>query len=230
MNIKRHHTALLTLTGTALALSLTACQSDDTSGKSAPASTASAAGKAADGGRTGAAGTAGSTDPARAAASKGSTGRTGSGGSEGSTGEQPRAATRVCTARDITVTAATEGGAPYTHLALTAKNTSGRSCRLAGAPHLQFLESHKQDVPVVAKSKPAAPVVLTAGAPAYALVKLSDGGVDEDNEPVSAFSLMLEGDSTVIAVTAPGSGVAVDPAKALTGYWTPELRDGADDF
>ncbi|MGW2726609.1 DUF4232 domain-containing protein [Streptomyces sp. NPDC001494] len=230
MNIKRHHTALLALAGTALALSLTACQSDDTSGKSAPASTASAAGKAADGGRTGAAGTAGSTDPARAAASKGSTGRTGSGGSEGSTGEQPSAATRVCTARDVTVTAATEGGAPYTHLVLTAKNTSGRSCRLAGAPHLQFLESHKQDVPVVAKSKPAAPVVLTAGAPAYALVKLSDGGVDEDNEPVSAFSLMLEGDSTVIAVTAPGSGVAVDPAKALTGYWTPELRDGADDF
>ncbi|MFF0777689.1 DUF4232 domain-containing protein [Streptomyces sp. NPDC003720] len=230
MNIKRHHTALLALAGTALALSLTACQSDDTSGKSAPASTASAAGKAADGGRTGAAGTAGSTDPARAAASKGSTGRTGSGGSGGSTGEQPSAATRVCTARDVTVTAATEGGAPYTHLVLTAKNTSGRSCRLAGAPHLQFLESHKQDVPVVAKSKPDAPVVLTAGAPAYALVKLSDGGVDEDNEPVSAFSLMLEGDSTVIAVTAPGSGVAVDPAKALTGYWTPELRDGADDF
>ena len=73
--------------------------------------------------------------------------------------------------------------------------------------------------------------MLTAGAPAYALVKLSDGGVDEDNEPVSAFSVMLEGDSKVIAVTAPGSGgIAVDPAKALTGYWTPELRNGADDF
>ncbi|MGW1603504.1 DUF4232 domain-containing protein, partial [Streptomyces eurythermus] len=25
-------------------------------------------------------------------------------------------------------------------------------------------------------------------------------------------------------------GIAVDPAKALTGYWTPELRNGADDF
>ncbi|MFE2583867.1 hypothetical protein [Streptomyces sp. NPDC059378] len=62
-------------------------------------------------------------------------------------------------------------------------------------------------------------------------MRLSDGGVDEDNEPVSAFSVLLEGDSTVIAVTAPGSaGIAVDPAKALTGYWTPELRNGADDF
>lgn len=121
--------------------------------------------------------------------------------------------------------------APYTHLVLTARNTSGHSCRLAGAPHIQFLESHKQDVPVVARSKPAAPVVLTAGAPAYALVKLSDGGVDEDNEPVSAFSVVLEGDSEVIAVTAPGSGgIAADPAKALTGYWPPELRNGADDF
>lgn len=92
-------------------------------------------------------------------------------------------------------------------------------------------QSHKQDVPAVAKSKPAAPVVLAPGAPAYALVKLSDGGVDEDNEPVSAFSVTLEGDSTVVAVAAPGSeGIAVDPAKALTGYWTPELRNGADDF
>ncbi|MFD0395115.1 DUF4232 domain-containing protein [Streptomyces nogalater] len=103
--------------------------------------------------------------------------------------------------------------------------------RLTGFPHIQFLESHKRDVPAVAKSKPATPVVLTAGAPAYALVKLSDGGVDEENEPVSAFSVTLEGDPTVIAVGAPGSeGIAVDPAKALTGYWTPELRNGADDF
>ncbi|CAM5280859.1 DUF4232 domain-containing protein [Streptomyces canarius] len=141
------------------------------------------------------------------------------------------ASTPVCTAGDVRVTAARQDGPPYTHIVLTAKNTSGRSCRLTGFPHIQFLESHKQDVPAVAKSKPATPVVLAAGAPAYALVKLSDGGVDEANEPVSAFSVMLEGDSTVIAVTAPGSdGIAVDPAKALTGYWTPELRNGADDF
>jgi len=230
MNIPRHHFTLLATAGTALALSLTACQSDAPT-KSAPAATSSATGTATDDGQTSASGTTGSSDPARSTASKSSTDHTDSGGSAGSTGEQATAATRGCTARDVTVTAATQGGAPHTHLVLTARNTSGHSCRLAGAPHIQFLESHKQDVPVVAKSKPAAPVVLTAGAPAYALVKLSDGGVDEDNEPVSAFSVMLEGDSKVIAVTAPGSGgIAVDPAKALTGYWTPELRNGADDF
>jgi hypothetical protein len=33
------------------------------------------------------------------------------------------------------------------------------------------------------------------------------------------------------AVKAPGSeGIAVDPATWATGYWTPELRNGADDF
>ncbi|MFF4843090.1 DUF4232 domain-containing protein [Streptomyces collinus] len=230
MNLPRHHSMLLATAGAALALSLTACQSD-ASTKSAPAATSSTAGKAAGGEQSGASGTKDSTGQAQATASQGSTDRADEGGSTGSTGEPASAATRVCTARDVRVTAATQGGPPTTHIVLTAKNTSGHSCRLAGAPHIQFLESHKQDVPAVAKSKPASPVVLTAGAPAYALVKLSDGGVDEDDEPVSAFSVVLEGDSTVIAVNAPGSGgVAVDPAKALTGYWTPELRNGADDF
>ncbi|WP_225830430.1 DUF4232 domain-containing protein [Streptomyces sp. NK08204] len=244
MNTLRHRSALLAVAGAALVLSLTACQSDaDT--KSAPAGT-SASAQAQDGKGTGTSDPAGSTDsagstgsststgPNNSTGSKGSKGSTAAGGSAGTTGssgEQVTASTPVCAARDVTVTAATQDGPPYTHLVLTAKNTSGHSCRLTGFPHIQFLESHKQDVPAVAKSKPASPVVLTAGAPAYALVKLSDGGVDEDNEPVSAFSVMLEGDSTVIAVTAPGSGgIAVDPAKALTGYWTPELRNGADDF
>ncbi|MFJ3308220.1 DUF4232 domain-containing protein [Streptomyces sp. NPDC086549] len=232
MNTLRHRSTLLATaaTATALALSLTACQGD-TQTKSAPAATSSATGKAADSEHTSASGTTGSADPARSTESKGSTDPTDAGGSAGSTGEQANAATRVCTARDVTVTAATQDGPPYTHLVLTARNTSGHSCRLAGAPHIQLLKSHQQDVPAVAKSKPAAPVVLKAGDPAYALVKLSDGGVDEDNEAVSAFSVRLEGDSTVIAVTAPGNaGIAVDPAKALTGYWTFELRNGADDF
>ncbi|GAA2301092.1 DUF4232 domain-containing protein [Streptomyces kunmingensis] len=234
----RHRSTLLALAGTALALSLTACQGD-TDTKSAPAASSSATGKAADNAADGkhsdtsdASDTTGTADSAHSTASKGSTGSAKKSGSTGTTGEQASAATRLCTARDVTITAATQDGPPYTHLVLTAKNKSGRSCRLAGAPHIQLLESHKQDVPAVAKSKPASPVVLTAGAPAYALVKVSDGGVDEDNEPVSAFSVTLEGDdSTVIAVTAPGKGgIAADPAKALTGYWTPELRNGADDF
>ncbi|MET8570308.1 DUF4232 domain-containing protein [Streptomyces sp. NPDC004783] len=237
MNTLRHRSALLAAAGTALVLSLTACQSDgDSKSASSEASTAasSATAKSPDAQGAGASAPAGSTVSAGStgsAGAKGSTGAGGSAGTTGSTGEQVTTSTPLCGARDVTVTAATQDGPPYTHIVLTAKNTSGHSCRLAGFPHVQFLESHKQDVPAVAKSKPATPVVLEAGAPAYALVKLSDGGVDEENEPVSAFSVTLEGDSTVIAVTAPGSeGIAVDPAKALTGYWTPELRGGADDF
>ncbi|GAB1339663.1 DUF4232 domain-containing protein [Streptomyces sp. E-15] len=231
MNTLRNHSVLLAAAGTVLTLSLTACQSEgkaDSAPKATVAATVAATGKAADGKDTSASGTTDAAEPARSTESKSP--RDSAAGSAGTTGEQASAAARVCTSRDVRVTAATQDGPPYTHIVLTAKNTSGSSCRLAGAPHIQFLESHKQDVPVVAKSKPASPVVLTPGAPAYALVKLSDGGVDEENEPVSAFSVMLEGDSTVIAVSAPGSGIAVDPAKALTGYWTPELRNGADDF
>ncbi|MEV6808736.1 DUF4232 domain-containing protein [Streptomyces sp. NPDC051132] len=231
MNISRHRSALLAVAATALTLSLTACQSDgDTTSKSsaAPAATvasATSAARAAGGEATSASEATGSAASAHATGSKDSANST------GATGQQASASAPLCTARDVAVTAATQDGPPYTHIVLTAKNTSSHPCRLTGFPHIQLLESHKQDVPAVAKSKPATPVVLTAGAPAYALVKVSDGGVDEDNEPVSAFSVTLENDSTVITVTAPGSGgIAADPAKALTGYWTPELRNGADDF
>ncbi|MEV5347059.1 DUF4232 domain-containing protein [Streptomyces achromogenes] len=247
MNIPRHRSALLAVAGTALVLSLTACQSDGDSASSAtPEATVAATAVSAQPAGGKGTGTSGATGPAEAArstgskdsagstgstGSSGSSGTTGTTGSTGSTGERASASAPLCTARDVTVRAARQDGPPYTHLVLTARNTSPHACRLTGFPHIQFLESHKQDVPAVGKSKPATPVVLTAGAPAYALVKLSDGGIDEDTEPVSAFSVMLEGDPTVIAVTAPGSeGIAVDPAKALTGYWTPELRNGADDF
>ncbi|GHG96392.1 DUF4232 domain-containing protein [Streptomyces rubradiris] len=236
MNTRRHRSALLAVTGTALVLSLTACQSGgDTASSATPEATVAAtvaatevtAQPAGEKG-TGTSGATGSTDSARSRGSKDSAGST---GSSGTTGERASASPPLCTAGNVTISAATQDGPPYTHIVLTAKNTSSHACRLTGFPHIQFLESHKQDVPAVAKSKPATPVVLTAGAPAYALVKLSDGGIDEDAEPVTAFSVMLEGDPTVIAVTAPGSeGIAVDPAKALTGYWTPELREGADDF
>ncbi|MFF5538114.1 DUF4232 domain-containing protein [Streptomyces cinerochromogenes] len=231
MNTLRHRTTLLAAAGTALVLSLTACQSDgDGKSSSAPTTSATVASSPAAAASTAGKGT-GTSDGTGSTGSTGSAGSAGSKGSAGATGERVSASTPVCTAKDVRVTAARQDGPPYTHIVLTAKNTTRHSCRLTGFPHIQFLESHKQDVPAVAKSKPATPVVLTAGAPAYALVKLSDGGVDENNEPVSAFSVMLDGDSTVIAVTAPGSdGIAVDPAKALTGYWTPELRNGADDF
>ncbi|MFI8347830.1 DUF4232 domain-containing protein [Streptomyces sp. NPDC085596] len=248
MNAPRR-TALFTVAASAaLALSLTACQSGEgtkaegTAGGSDTAASAQASGSGGSKGSAvgtahksgstgsdaaaGSSGSSGSTGSSGTSGSKGSTGAKSSGGSSGSSASAP-----LCAAKDVKVTAARQDGPPYTHIVLTAKNTSGHSCRMAGFPHIQFLESHKQDVPSVAKSKPAAPIVLNSGDPAYALVKLSDGGVDEDNEPVSVFQLELEGDSTVIAVDASaGGGLAIDPAKALTGYWTYELRNGADDF
>lgn len=226
MTARFTRSTMLAVAGTALALSLTACQSGEDD-NAAAASRASATATVSDG----ASAAATVTSSAGSTGAGTSSGPADAGSSADSSGRQASTATPVCAAADVTITAAKQDGPPYTHLVLTAKNTSGHSCRLTGFPHVQLLESHKQDVSAVAKSKPAAPVVLAAGAPAYALLKVSDGGTDEDNEPVSAFSVTLEGDPTVIAVSAPGSdGIAADPAQALVGYWTPELRNGADDF
>ncbi|MEU2657391.1 DUF4232 domain-containing protein [Streptomyces sp. NPDC007325] len=141
----------------------------------------------------------------------------------------------VCAYGDVTITAAKADEVPTEHIVLTATNTSGRACRLLGHPLIAFgaIQTAK-DVPPVAKSKPAAPVVLDPGAPAYANVRVSRGGVHEDNKVVKEFNVNLfaaagpaEGS---VVVAAPAGGVAVDEAVAVTGYWTPELRSGADEF
>lgn len=220
-------TTVLAAAGAAVfALSLTACGGGGSDTKSAGAtgseSTVSVGGSKSSGAKADSVGSEGQSAKGGAGAQAAGVSGGGTGGSGGVPG---------CTTKDLSISAARHGGPPYTHIVLTAKNTSGRSCKMTGFPEIQFLESHKQNVPAVAKSKPAAPVVLKAGAPAYALVKVSDGGVDESNEPVSGFSVTLQGGGGMAAVTAPGSGgIAVDPAKALTGFWTYELRNGADDF
>jgi hypothetical protein len=158
---------------------------------------------------------------------------TGTGGtrSAGSTGAKERA----CAAGDVRITAAKADEVPTEHIVLTATNTSASSCRLIGYPLIAFGDIQTaKDVPAVAKSKPAAPVVLKPGAPAYANVRIALGGVDEDAKVVTAFNVNLfaadgpaEGS---VVVKAPAGGLAVNEAVAKTGYWTHELRSGADEF
>ncbi|MFJ3527595.1 MULTISPECIES: DUF4232 domain-containing protein [unclassified Streptomyces] len=241
-------TALAATTTAVLALALTACggsgtgtRSEGPANNAAPASAAKSA--------TGS-GSAATSDSAHGSAAKTSvatkgttaggtttggngTGGTGTGSGTGGAakGATGSASAPLCTTEDVRISAAAQGGPPYTHIVLTAKNTSGRRCEMKGFPEIQFLESHKQNIPSVAKSKPATRIVLDAGAPAYALVKLSNGGADEDVQPVTAFAVWLQGGSGQAAVRAPGAeGIAVDPAAYRTGYWTYELRNGADDF
>ncbi|MFI8290484.1 DUF4232 domain-containing protein [Streptomyces sp. NPDC085614] len=241
MRTFRHRTTVLAAAATAaLTLTLTACGGEDGTGAAkaagtqdggAPAASASATpGTAA--GTSGTSGTGGSgTSGTGTSGTSGATGTSGGTGASKAAARPKVATTPACTPKDVTLRADRQDGPPYTHIVLTAKNTSGRTCRLDGFPEIQFLESHRENVPAVAKSKPPTPVVLAAGDPAYALVRLSDGGVHEDNEPVSAFSVTLRGSDDVIAVRAPGAdGIAVDPAKWKTGYWTYELRNGADEF
>ncbi|MEW2314440.1 DUF4232 domain-containing protein [Streptomyces bauhiniae] len=229
MNASRRTALFSVAASAALALSLSACQSGEgakAEGAAAPVAketvSASASAPAAAAGTSTSNNTGSGTSTAVGTAHK---------SNSTSAGAKKGTATPLCRAQDVKVSSERQDGPPYTHIVLTARNTSGHRCEMAGFPHIQFLESHKRDVPSVAKSKPAVPTVLNPGDPAFVLVKLSDGGVDEDNEVVNAFQLVLQGDSTVIAVdSSAGGGLAVDPAKTLTGYWTTELRNGADDF
>ncbi|WP_225799366.1 DUF4232 domain-containing protein [Streptomyces sp. NK15101] len=238
----------------ALSLGLTACGGGDATGAkdAGSASSSQSAAGAGDNGtagggtadRTAAKGGSGSTGGSADGGSTagGSTGSTGgakagstTGGSTGSTGGESSATAPACAYGDIKVTAAKADEVPTEHIVLTATNTSGRSCTLLEYPLIAFgpIQTAK-DVPAVAKSKPAAPIVLKAGAPAYANVRIALGGVDEDSKVVKEFNVNLfaaqgpaEGS---IVVKAPAGGLAVDEAAAKTGYWTYELRNGADEF
>lgn len=228
----------------ALGMALTACGGDDSGKKdgAAPVSAPKAA-EAAEGeagtGTTGSgtegAGTTGSSTAGSGTSGSGTAGAT-AGATQAGAKKKAGVTAPACTANDVKVTAAKQDGVPTTHITLTAKNTSGKTCTLLQYPLVAFgdLPQTSKDVPPVAKSKPGTPIVLEPGAPAYAAVRINNGGVDEQNHAVTSFYVNLfaadgpaEGSKTV---TAPKGGIAVDDAVAKTGYWTYELRNGADDF
>ncbi|MFE4616605.1 DUF4232 domain-containing protein [Streptomyces sp. NPDC056747] len=260
--MRTHHkaTVLAAAAITALSLGLTACGGDtDTGAKDAgsagssqqaaagstdkgTADTASGGSGSTGSGTTGSTGTTGSGDTAgtadqasvKGATAGGSTSK--AGGSTGSsTGGKTSAKAPACAHGDVKITAAKADEVPTEHIVLTATNVSGSSCTLLQYPLIAFGDIQTaKDVPAVAKSKPAAPIVLKPGSPAYANVRVALGGVDEENKVVKSFNVNLfaadgpaEGS---IVVNAPAGGIAVDEAAAKTGYWTYELRNGADEF
>ncbi|MFE0648780.1 DUF4232 domain-containing protein [Streptomyces sp. NPDC059534] len=246
----RHHrknTVLAAAAIAALSLGLTACGGDDgaTGAKDAGSASASqTSGGTADSGT--AAGGAGDQTAAKNGSGSGSAGgstatsgggsASGDSGSTGSTGgSKTSAKAPACAFGDVRITAKKADEVPTEHIVLTATNTSGRSCTLLQYPLIAFgpVQTAK-DVPAVAKSKPSAAIVLKAGEPAYANVRVALGGVHEDNKVVNEFNVNLfaadgpaEGS---VVVKAPAGGLAVDEAAAKTGYWTYELRNGADEF
>ncbi|MER5204522.1 DUF4232 domain-containing protein [Streptomyces sp. NPDC002825] len=252
MRNHRKHTVLAAAAIAALSLGLTACGGgDDATGakdagsaSSAPSTAGTGEGGAAAGGtadqtasKSGSGSTGGSTGSTASTGGSKTGSSTGStaGSTTGSTSGQSSAKAPACAYGDIKVTAAKADEVPTEHIVLTATNTSGRSCTLLEYPLIAFgpIQTAK-DVPAVAKSKPAAPIVLKAGQPAYANVRIALGGVHEDNKVVNEFNVNLfaaEGPAEgSIVVKAPAGGLAVDEAAAKTGYWTYELRNGADEF
>ncbi|MFD3994045.1 DUF4232 domain-containing protein [Streptomyces sp. NPDC058583] len=253
-----HKSTVLAAAIAALSLGLTACGGGTDSGakdagsaSSAPSDagatdkgtgaaagtadqTAAKSGSGSDGGTATTGGTSGGSGTKGTTAGSSTGGKT-SGKTGGKTSTKTSAEAPACAYGDIKVTAAKADEVPTEHIVLTATNTSGSACTLLEYPLIAFgpVQTAK-DVPAVAKSKPAAPVVLKPGAPAYANVRVALGGAHENTEVVKSFNVNLfaadgpaEGS---IVVKAPAGGLAVDEAAAKTGYWTEELRNGADEF
>ncbi|WP_097867159.1 DUF4232 domain-containing protein [Streptomyces sp. rh34] len=228
-------TVLAAATAAALALTLTACGDDGTGTRSEGPATSDSATVAASAAESGKA--------ADDAAETGTTGSTGGGtgtaqaagaakSSETAGGTSAGASAPLCTAKGLTITAERQDGPPYTHLTLSAKNTSGAGCEMREYPHIHFLDNARGIVPPVAKSKPEAPVILEPGQSAYVAVRMSEGGRKESTETVKEFTVTLKangGGMAVVQSPAP-EGLSVNPQKWATGYWTTELRNGADDF
>ncbi|MEV5988960.1 DUF4232 domain-containing protein [Streptomyces sp. NPDC052051] len=254
MRTFRHKTVLAAaVTVAALSMGLTACGGDATgtkdegkaaSSQSSATSTTEASAGAADssGSNSGSADSGTAKGGSAAVQSAGKTSKGGSGtGSGGGTGKGSSAggtssgSTPVCAYSDVRIKAEKADETPTEHIVLTATNTSGHSCRLLQYPLIAFgpIQTAK-DIPAVAKSKPGVPVVLQAGTSAYANVRIALGGAHEDNKVVTKFNVNLfaaEGPAEgSVVVNAPSGGLAVDEAAAKTGYWTDELRNGADEF
>ncbi|MFY0511382.1 DUF4232 domain-containing protein [Streptomyces anulatus] len=228
-------TVLAAATTAALALTLTACGDNGTGTRSEGSAASDSATVAAE-----------SPKAADDAAGTGTTGSTGSGtgttqaagatksagGSGDSEGTSAKASAPLCTAEGLQITAERQDGPPYTHLTLSAKNTSGAGCEMKEYPHIHFLDNARGIVPPVAKSKPQTPVILEPGQSAYVAVRMSEGGRKESTETVKEFTVTLKangGGMAVVKSPAP-EGLSVNPQKWATGYWTTELRNGADDF
>lgn len=249
MRTYRNRTAVLVSAATAaLALSLTACGGDD--GGTASAGTTDRAASAASSSSTTPVAQSGDKAPGGETQSSGQdAGEQGgdkaqSGGEQsGDTnqGSQSRSSQSrsdapgnapLCTAKGLKITAERQDGPPYTHLTLSAKNTSGARCEMKEYPHIHFLDNARGIVPPVAKSKPASPVVLEPGQSAYAAVRMSEGGRKETTETVKEFTVTLKANGGGMAVvkSPAAEGLSVNPQKWATGYWTPQLRNGADEF
>ncbi|MFG3425874.1 DUF4232 domain-containing protein [Streptomyces californicus] len=251
MRTYRNRTAVLVSAATAaLALSLTACGGDDGGTKSAGPTdrTASAAsststtpvaqsgdkeqgGETQSGGEGAAEQSGGKSQGQGASQQGGGQGESAQSGS-GSGTKAAKAGTPLCTAKGLKITAERQDGPPYTHLTLSAKNTSGASCEMKEYPHIHFLDNARGIVPPVAKSKPASPVVLEPGQSAYVAVRMSEGGRKENTETVKEFTVTLKANGGGMAVVKSpvAEGLSVNPQKWATGYWTTELRNGADEF
>ncbi|MFF8591102.1 DUF4232 domain-containing protein [Streptomyces sp. NPDC015220] len=239
----RHHrknTVLAVAAVAALSLGLTACGGDGDGAKDEGAAPAAATVANTPGDVSATSGTTGTAkgNAAQSASEKGGTTTGGGSGKAagGSTGSGKSAANApACASGDVRITVQKADETPTEHVVLTARNVSGHSCTLLRYPLIAFgpIQTAK-DVPAVAKSAPQTPVVLAAGAPAYANVRIAGGGAHEDNKVVTEFNVNLfaadgpaEGS---VVVHAPAGGLAVDEAVAKTGYWTEELRNGADEF
>ncbi|GAA2504460.1 DUF4232 domain-containing protein [Streptomyces gobitricini] len=236
MGTFRTRTTTVAVTALLAALSLTACQNDDTSGAAGPSAPASAALAAAtpDRATSGTTGRPATHDPGSATG-----GTTGSTDSTSTPTRSPAKSTPAAPSDDVPVTEPcgahvkvthTPVTRPLNHALLTLTNTGSQACNAYHAPLLRF-DDGQAATPVDDSSRPQAVVTLSPGESAYASVTLSAAdGSGSDGRTARKLAVHFaprsgEGSTDAApAVIALPAGTYTDTSATVT-HWQSSMDD-----
>ncbi|MFF2011643.1 DUF4232 domain-containing protein [Streptomyces sp. NPDC058195] len=230
----RKHLRTTTLAATALlaALSLTACNADDTvdNGKKAGASVPAAAdggSTAPDTGKDTAQGAEDGKDTSNTPAEKTSSKSSAGGSSAGKGSGSGSGKSVTCTGANTKVTV-TQVSRPINHLLLTATNTGSTPCYAYYAPALRF-DDAQSAFPVLQDSKPQAVTTLAPGQSAYAAIGLAgepDGQEQHPSDHLTVYFMGRDNQGSVgspAELTLPAGTTWAD--NGFVTYWQADMAD-----
>ncbi|TXS34926.1 DUF4232 domain-containing protein [Streptomyces sp. t39] len=244
MRINRIRTASAVAATLLAALSLTACQGEDTAGDSTAPAASTPPSAPADGPAEQPAAPSGSPSTAPDASGdgkesggagdgkeSGGTGEgkgSGGGSSAGGPGDAPASST-ACTGATTKVTYSPVSR-PLNHAILTVTNTGSARCDAYFAPLLRWSDDQQSPTAIVQESKPQAVVSVEPGGSAYAAVMLAsaDGSGRNGMEPATLEVLFQprsgEGSTGAPVTLRLPAGTYVDDSARVT-YWQSSMDD-----
>ncbi len=244
MRNARIRSAAVAATALLAALSLTACNSDETGNKPGAAGSTNTPATSIPAGEQSSPAPTGQTEQPASSGQNGQKGETGSSGTSGTSGGSKQPAkntgggsqagtdtdtgpvTTTCTGGNTQVKV-TEVRRPINHLLLTVTNTGSKACNAYHAPFVGF-DNAQSATQILEDSKPQAVVTLSPGESAYAAIGLSapDGGKVVTVKRLSVHFAPAGNSGS----TGPGATLALPAGtstndKAFVTYWQSEMSD-----